>query len=587
MKRFFGTMFASFFGMVLFTAVSILLLIAVAAGSMSSSEEGIEIKDNSVLEINLSELIVDHSDEDIMSLISNGGKSEKSVSLKAIIDAICSAGKNDKIKGIVIDAGLAGRQSSSIMQELRCALKHFKDSSGKFVYAYGEVYSQTGYYLASVADKIYMQNEGGITLKGVNLQLPFFKKLIDKVGVEAQVIRHGKFKGAVEPYIGEKMSDANREQYTLFANSMWDDMVKDIACGRNLSIERVNEIADNLLSHTKDSILSIGLIDEFMERNYFTDTVLKDMKIVSIGKYNASVKKEKKEPKDRIAIIYAQGEIGMSKGRTSEIGTENISNAIKKAANNKNIKAIVLRVNSPGGSVLTSDIIYRAVVEAKAKKPVIASFGQYAASGGYYISCAANKIYSDPTTLTGSIGVFGIFFNTEKLFTDKIGITFDEVNTNKNSGMGRMTRPMTEYEKSVIQQDIEDIYFGFIKKVANGRNKTVEYIDSIGQGRIWCGTDALNLGLVDELGGLADAVKGAAEIAEISEYRISEYPEQKDVMTQIMELFGESSSVRTQQELAKIFGLEGAAIYRALTDAQNNTGGMKIYARLPFGTVVE
>jgi protease-4 len=589
MKKFFGTMFASFFGMMLFVVVSILLLIAVAAGGMSSSEKVTELKDNSVLEIKLSDPIVDHPDEDIMSAFNDMAMSEKpenSISLKAVLDAICKASKDDKIKGIVIDAGVTTNQTISTMQELRCALKYFKDSSDKFIYAYGETYSQTGYYLASVADKIYLQNEGGLDFKGLNFSLIFFKKLIDKLGVEMQIIRHGKFKSAVEPFINEKMSDANREQYTLLANSMWSEMIKDIACGRNLSTERVNEIADNLLVYTKDSMLSVGFIDELTERDYFTDTILKDMKLVSIGKYNASVEKEKKEPKDRIAVIYAQGEVGMGKGSVSEIGVENISSAIKKAAKNKNVKAIVLRVNSPGGSVLTSDIIYRAVVEAKAKKPIVASYGRYAASGGYYISCAANKIYSDPTTLTGSIGVFGMLPNAGKFLTDKIGVTFDEVSTNKNSGMGSMIRPMTEYERTVLQQSVEDLYFGFIKKVAESRGKTVEYIDSIGQGRVWCGVDALRLGLVDELGGLTAAIKGAAELAEISEYRISEYPEQKDVMTQIMELLGGSSSARVQKEFARIFGIEGAAIYKTLTDVQN-TKEMQIYARLPFGVVVE
>jgi protease-4 len=585
MKRFFGTMFASFFGMVLFTAVSILLLIAIAVGGMSSSEKETELKDNSVLQIKLSEPIMDHPDEDIMSAFKSMDNNKKTA-LKDIVDAICKASKDDKIKGIMIDAGVAGSPPIAIMQELRQALKCFKDSSDKFIYAYGEAYSQNGYCLASVADKIYLQNEGGVTLKGISLRLQFFKKLMDKVGVEMQVIRHGKFKSAVEPFTNEKMSDANREQYTLLANSMWSEVVKDIASGRNLSVKRVNEIADSLLSYNESSMLSAGLIDELMERNYFTDTILKDMKIVSVNKYNASVKKEKKTPKDRIAVIYAQGEVGMGKGSISEIGTENISNAIKKAANNKNVKAIVLRVNSPGGSVLTSDIIYRAVVEAKAKKPVVASFGQYAASGGYYISCAANKIYSDGTTLTGSIGVFGILPDAGKLLTDKIGITFDEVNTNKNSSIGSMNRPMTEYERSVIQQGIEDIYYSFIKKVADSRGKTVEYIDSIGQGRVWCGTDALRLGLVDELGGLTAAIKGAAELAEISEYRISEYPEQKDPMKQLMEILGESSTARAQKELARTLGIEGATLYKALVDAQN-AKEMRVYARLPFGITME
>ncbi|MDR2556105.1 MAG: signal peptide peptidase SppA [Bacteroidales bacterium] len=586
MKRFFGTMFASFFGMVLFVAVSILLLIFIVVGSMSSSEKVTELKDNSVLEIKLSEPIADNPEEDILSVFKSMGNPVKSVALSNVLDAVYKASKDDKIKGIVIDAGLGGSQPISTMQELRQALKCFKDSSDKFIYAYGEGYSQTGYYLASVADKIYLQNEGGVTLKGLSFRLQFFKKLLDKVGVEMQIIRHGKFKSAVEPFTGEKMSDANREQYTLLANSMWSEMVRDIACGRNLSAERVNEIADSLLANTKNSMLSAGIVDELMERDYFTDTILKDMKLVSVGKYNASIKKEKKESKDRIAVIYAQGEVGMDKGSISEIGTENISNAIKKAANNKNVKAIVLRVNSPGGSVLTSDIIYRAVVEAKAKKPVVASFGQYAASGGYYISCAANKIYSDPTTLTGSIGVFGMLPNAGKLFTDKIGITFDEVSTNKNSGIGSATRQMTEYERDVMQQGVEDVYFSFIKKVADGRGKTVEYIDSIGQGRVWCGVDALRLGLVDELGGLTAAIKGAAELAEISEYRISEYPEQKDPMTQLLEMFGESSTVRAQKELARTLGFEAAAFYKALVDVQN-ASETRVYARLPFGITVE
>ncbi len=288
-------------------------------------------------------------------------------------------------------------------------------------------------------------------------------------------LRSGKFKSAIEPFINEKMSDENREQYTLLANSMWNEMVAGIAEGRNLSKERVNEIADNLLTVNKKTLDGTNIIDQYMERDYFKDTILKDMHLISIAKYNSAVKEEKKEKsKDRIAVIYAQGEVGMGKGSTAEIGTENISNAIKKAANNKNVKAIVLRVNSPGGSVLTSDIIYRAVVEAKAKKPVVASYGAYAASGGYYISCAANKIYSDPTTLTGSIGVFGMVPNVGKLMTEKIGFSYDEVNTNKNSSMGNITRKMTDYERDVLQQSIEEIYFGFIAKVAEGRGKTVE-----------------------------------------------------------------------------------------------------------------
>ncbi len=422
-----------------------------------------------------------------------------------------------------------------------------------------------------------MQNEGEVALKGLSMQLQFFKKLMDKVGIEMQIIRHGKFKS---------MSDENREQYTLLANSMWNEMVAGIAEGRNLSKERVNEIADNLLTFNKKTLEGTNIIDQYMERDYFKDTILKDMHLISIAKYKSAVKEEKKEKsKDRIAVIYAQGEVGMGKGSTAEIGTENISNAIKKAANNKNVKAIVLRVNSPGGSVLTSDIIYRAVVEAKAKKPVVASYGTYAASGGYYISCAANKIYSDPTTLTGSIGVFGMVPNVGKLMTEKIGFSYDEVNTNKNSSMGNITRKMTDYERDVLQQSIEEIYFGFIAKVAEGRGKTVEYIDSIGQGRVWAGVDALRIGLVDELGGLNAAIKGAAELAEISEYRISEYPEKKDQMTQFMELLGQSSNARLQKELARTLGLEGAAMYRALQQVQE-AGEMQVYARMPFGILL-
>lgn len=583
-------MFASFFGMVLFALVSIFVFIAVIAGSMASSEKVEKVKDGSVLEIKLSQPIVDNSNEDIMAGFNSalmGNATEKSISLKNVLDAICKAKNDDKIKGIVIDAGIGASQGTATMQEVRDALKCFKDSSGKFIYAYGEVYSQTGYYLASVADKIYIQNEGAVELKGIWLQLQFFKKLMDKVGVEMQIIRHGKFKSAVEPFINEKMSDENREQYTLLANSMWHEIVLGIAEGRNLSPERVNEIADSLLSFNKKTLVCNNIVDQFMERDYFNDTVLKDMHLVSIAKYNSAVKEEKKEKtKDRIAVIYAQGEVGMGKGSVGEIGTENISNAIKKAANNKNVKAIVLRVNSPGGSVLTSDIIYRAVLEAKAKKPVVASYGTYAASGGYYISCAANKIYSDPTTLTGSIGVFGMIPNAQKLLTDKVGLTFDEVKTNENSGMGNITRQLTDYERGTYQQSIEDVYFGFISKVAEGRGKTVEYIDSIGQGRVWTGVDALRIGLVDELGGLNAAIKGAAELAEITEYRISEYPEKKDPMTQFMELLGQSSDARLQKELARTLGLEGAAMYKALQQVQE-TDEMQVYARMPFGIVVE
>ncbi|MDR1973458.1 MAG: signal peptide peptidase SppA [Bacteroidales bacterium] len=587
MKKFFGTMFASFFGMVLFVAVSIFLLIIIVAGSISSSDVETKLKDNSVLEIKLSQPIADNPDEDIMANFNPlSGKTEKSVSLKNVIHAVCKASKDDKIKGIVIDAGFAESQSIATMQELRTALQHFKDSSDKFIYAYGEAYSQTGYYLASIADKIYVQSEGGVEIKGINFRLQFFKKLLDKAGVEMQIIRHGKFKSAVEPFTEEKMSEANREQYKLFANSLWSEMVKGIADGRKITEARVNEIADSLLTHINSRLISENIIDGFMERSYFNDTILKDMHLVSVGKYKSSIGKEKNEPKDRIAIIYAQGDVGTGKGSVSEIGMENISSAIKKAADNKKVKAIVLRVNSPGGSVLTSDIIYRAVVEAKAKKPVVASFGTYAASGGYYISCAANKIYSDATTLTGSIGVFGMIPNAQKLLNDKVGITFDEVGTNKNSGYGTVVRSMQDYERDVTQQGVEDIYFGFVQKVAQGRGKTVEYIDSIGQGRVWAGVDALKIGLVDELGGLTEAIKGAAELAGISEYKISEYPEPKDQMTQLMELLGQSPSTKVEKEFARIFGIEGASMYKVLQQVQQ-ASETQVYARLPFGISVE
>ncbi|MGI6319385.1 MAG: signal peptide peptidase SppA [Bacteroidales bacterium] len=589
MKQFFKFMFASMAGFVLSgILLFVIFLIMIVSMLSSSSEKKIIVKENSILEIKLNREISERSSKNPFdNLDVTSMKSKKSLGLYDIVTAIKSAANDKKIKGIYLN--ISGIQAGiSDIEEIRNAIIEFK-KSGKFVISYSEGYTQGAYYLATAADQIYLNNEGAINLKGLGASVMFFKGTLSKLDVEAQIIRHGKFKSAIEPYTLDKMSAENREQTMTYVGSIWNDMVSKISKSRKISENRINEVADSLLLQFPQDALDMNFVDDLIYKDQLLDVFkekveaksVDDINFISLEKYLSSdnSKTAKTKIKDKIAVIYAVGEITGGEGSDKSIGSEGTSKEIRKARLDENIKAIVLRVNSPGGSALASEVILRELMLAKEVKPVVVSMGSLAASGGYYISCHANYIYAQPNTLTGSIGVFGMIPNIEKLLNNKLGVTVDQVKTNQNSDYMSINRPMTEYEYSTILKSIERIYDTFITHVANGRGLTKEYVDSIGQGRVWSGIDAKNLKLVDELGGIDDAIAKAANLAEIEDYRLTFRPVQKDFVEQILE-----DMSQTQIEILKS---EFGQLYEFYEVSQHLYKQKGIQARLPFVITIE
>ncbi|PKP04457.1 MAG: signal peptide peptidase SppA, partial [Bacteroidetes bacterium HGW-Bacteroidetes-6] len=438
-------------------------------------------------------------------------------------------------------------------------------------------------YLASVAQKVYLNPQGSIEFKGLYMESMFFKGALEKLEVDAQIIRHGKFKSAVEPFMLDKMSDANRIQLQTFANSLWGQVVAQISKSRTINTDSLNNIADSLLAWNAEGALQYKLVDGLIYRDEL-DALLQSKSEVegsvptlSLADYYSSAKeKMNKYSENRIAVIYAFGEINNGKASYGTISGKAMSETIRNAAADPAIKAIVLRVNSPGGDALASEMIWREVYLANQIKPVVVSMGDYAASGGYYISCAARRIFAESTTLTGSIGVFGVIPNLQKMYNNKLGITFDGVKTNEHSDYIGVNKPMSEFDRSVIQKQIEDIYATFVQRVADGRGITNAEVDSIGQGRIWCGVDALQIGLVDELGGIDYAIAYAAKEAGITEYAIDELPVQKDFITEFVENM--QSDTRAADIVRSELG-DFAPLFDAWQRATQMSG---VQTRLPF-----
>ncbi len=593
MKQFFKFMFASMLGVFLAFFLGIVVLFGMIAALVSSadSKKEAKVEPNSILHINFETQINDRSSNNPFENLDFGSLSgKKGVGLNDILDNIEKAKTDDNIKGIYIDlqsvpAGIA------TIEEIRNKLIEFKESK-KFIVAYSEVYTQGAYYLASVADEVWLNPEGLIEFKGLGAQVMFFKGLLEKMEVEPQVIRYGKFKSAIEPFILDKMSEANREQTMKYMGSIWNNIVKGIAESRKLTPAQLNLIADSaLVQNAKDAVEQ-----KLADKLYYKDQVLDDLKdrcgledakklkLVSMVKYTDAPKAKKKDDKglakDKVAVIYASGSIEGGEGDDQTIGSDRISKAIRKARLDENVKAIVLRVNSPGGSALASDVIWREVVLAKAVKPVVASMGDVAASGGYYISCAADTIVAQPNTITGSIGVFGLLMNLKNLMNNKLGVTVDTVKTNHYADLGSAFRPLTQAERDIIQNSVNEIYGSFISKVAEGRGMKVADVDSIGQGRVWSGYDAKGLGLVDVLGGMEDAIEIAAGMAKLEHYRVAEYPEQKEPFKAFMEeLSGEGEDVMVKKALG-----ENYRFYKTLDDMRKMEG---IQARMPFDMYIE
>lgn len=589
MKQFFKFMLASMTGYLLIWLIMGIIFVSLMASIASFTKKTtVVLKENSVLTLKLDYPIPDRtSDNPFANLDFLSGENKKMLGLDKILKIIKRSAEDDKIKGILLDltdipSGIA------TIEEIRNALVEFK-KSGKFIYAYSDEYSQRAYYMATAADKIYVNPQGSVTFKGLASELMFLKGTLEKLDVQVQIIRHGKFKSAIEPLVNDKMSDANREQYQQMLNVLWKHMIDSISKSRNISVEQLNLIADSLKIQTAQDALDYKLVDAVFYRDELLDELKtavgieksSELSFITTSKYLKA--KEPKDKfsfnKDKIALIYANGDIISGEGDENTIGSDRISRSIREAREDSSVKAIVLRVNSPGGSALASEVIWREVVLAKKSKPVLVSMGNLAASGGYYIACSATKIYAQPNTLTGSIGVFGVIPNLQNFFKNKLGITFDVVKTNKYSDYITTSRSLQPHETKVLTNQVEHVYQIFIKHVAEGRNLTVEQVDSIGQGRVWSGIDAKRIGLVDELGGLEMAIKDAAKTANLENYKIVVYPKMKDPFSKLIE---DITGEETSKNLKTILG-ENYVYYEYLNKIQSQKG---IQTRLPFDMVI-
>ena len=559
MKQFFKFMFASMLGTILTLIIFFFIMMGIIASILSfSKEEIVMVPDNCILHLQFDEPILDRSSKDPISLYDFSSMSLKEkLGLNDILRNIEKAKNDPKIRGIYLDLSMIPSVFATI-EEIRNSLIKFK-KSGKFIISYSNSYTQGTYYLASVSDKIFLNPDGFIFFKGLNAQVTFFKGALDKLDIEPQIIRQGKYKSAIEPFIKEKLSEANKEQLQMLINSFWNNILEAISTTRNIPIDKLNLLADNLSLRSAEDALKYNFVDDLLYKDELIDAIhtllsipnSKKIQSINIEKYNfaPAATPKKKYSRNKIAVIYALGTILQGKGDDKTIGSEKLSQTIRDAREDNSVKAIVLRVNSPGGDFLASEIIWREVRLARNEKPLIVSMGDVAASGGYLISSPATKIFADPTTLTGSIGAFGIIPNFQK-FLNKLGITFDNVKTNKNSDFFNLVEPLTEFQKSLLDREIELVYNQFVKQVAEDRNMTIEQVNEIGQGRIWSGVDALEIGLIDEFGGLEKSIQTAADLAELDNYRIISLPKQKDPLIQLMEdLMGSNTSSMIKSRL--------------------------------------
>ncbi|HEX8608928.1 MAG TPA: signal peptide peptidase SppA [Pedobacter sp.] len=585
MREFFKYVFATVLGVVISFFLIILVSILLIVGLVSSIEtdKTVPVSKNSVLFMNLDQAIVERSPDDTFAnLPLFGTNGEKSIGFNDLIKGLESAKTDEDIKCIYINVS-SPNAGYATMTEVRNALLDFR-KSGKKIIAYSEVYTQGAYYLASAADKVYLNPEGALEFKGLSSQVMFFKGALDKLGIEAQIIRVGNYKSAVEPFFTDRMSDKNREQVTAYLGGLYQTFLQGVSGSRKIGISELHSMADEYQIRKPQDAVDKKLVDGLR----YKDQVLEELKALSgkksknnlssitINDYAKNVANEKSESKkDKIAVIYANGDIIGGEGSDAQIGSERISRTIRKARMDSTIKGIVLRVNSPGGSALASDVIWREIVLAKKVKPVIASFGDVAASGGYYIGCAADSIFVQPNTITGSIGVFGVIPNFQKLYNEKLGITFDGVKTGKYADIMSTDRPLTPGERLIIQTDVNRVYDGFITRVADGRKKSKAYIDSIAGGRVWVGTDAVRIGLADRTGSFNDAILAAAKKGKVKDYRVVEYPEILDPLQSFID--NSSDKIRmyyAKQELGAHFYL-----YEQIKSTITKSG---VQTRMPF-----
>ena len=543
MKNFLKTTLAVFVALILFTIISGIVSISMlgAIASMGSTET--TLQDNSILKINLTGTLTERVNEESLEyLLAQANNQPTPLGLNDLRSSLKKAATSDKIKALYLNCGSLSASPASA-QELRTLIENFKTESGKPVYAYGDNYSQSAYWIASIADTLVLNPQGTIGLVGMSTQIPFFHEALDKLGVKMEIFKVGTFKSAVEPYILDEMSEPNRLQNEKMLSSMWTEIVEDIASSRAISANDINKHIDKgLVFSEANNIRNQGFIDLIKYENEVTALLKEqfgeDIKFVSLSKMK-NVPSTEKFSVNKVAVLYATGEIDA--GSEGEMNSNDIVKELNKLANNDDVKAVVLRVNSPGGSAFGSEQMWFAAKQLRAKKPLIVSMSDYAASGGYYMSCIADTIVAQPTTLTGSIGIFGMFPNFAGV-ADKIGVNFSTVKTNDIADLGNTMRPMTDSERAIIQNHVNRGYELFISRCAEGRNTSNDEIKLVAEGRVWTGSDALSIGLVDVLGGLDKAIAIAAAKAELTDnYAVAEYPKQKDVFTKLIEdLTGET-----------------------------------------------
>jgi protease-4 len=592
--KFYKVVLAAFLGTLIALLINFFVkfgfFTAMVAGlSKSDKETSTVVKPNSVLYMKLNYDIEDRTtDNPFNGLDFNTMETVETTGLNDILRNIEHAKNDPNIKGIYMELSSIPT-STATLQEIRTKLLEFKES-GKFIMCYGESFSQSAYYVASIADKIILNPEGVIDIHGMASQIMFYKHLFEKLDIEMQIVRgpNNRFKSAVEPYFLDKMSDANREQMEKLLGTVWGEILQGISEKRNISVEQLNQIADNLeLMTDAQKALEYGLVDQLCYKDQVLDELrsltgsAKKVNAINNANYAKSYK-AKNFSKNEVAVIYASGQIFDGKGPDNDIYSENLSKVIRQAREDESVKAVVLRVNSPGGSAVASAIIGRELDLTKQVKPVIVSMGNYAASGGYWISAKGDYIFADPTTLTGSIGVFGTFPNMKGFLNKKVGLTFDVVKTNENADFGSLAEPLTPFQYAKLQENVVKTYEQFTQRVAEGRGLRQSYVDSIGQGRVWAGADAIELGLVDQLGDLEDAIAFAVQKVNLGDdYKVVELPKAKDFFTRMMESMNKNDEIEAalKQRLGVYY-----TYYQGLENLYKNTG---IQARMPFDLVIE
>lgn len=587
MKQFFKFMFASMLGFVISGVILIFVLVGAIAGLASKGKkQEVNVETNSILKLNLNYAIPERtSNNSFKNFNFQTFESKNDAGLDDVLKNIKKAAADNNVKGIYLELGI-NMNSFATLEEIRNELIDFKKSK-KFVIAYGELADQKSYYLCSVADKVYLNPAGELVLNGLSSNVMYLKNMFEKIGVNPELIRHGKFKSAGEPLIADKMSDANREQISSYLGSLYHTMVTGIATARKKQVSEVENIINQLLIQHPEDAVKLGMADGLKYEDEIETELKKligndeNLNFVTLEKYSNTPNVNVSTSEDKIAIIYCDGEIVSGESGDDNMGSETIAKAIKKVRLDDHYKAIVLRINSPGGSAMASDVIWREVVLAKKAKPVIVSMGSVAASGGYYIAAPADVIVAEPNTITGSIGVFGLMINAKELLNNKLGINVETVKFGEYADLGSIDRPLTTAERAIIQRGVDRIYDDFITKVAEGRKLKKEQVDSIAQGRVWAAIDAKKIGLVDEFGGLDKALEIAKTKAKITDYRIINFPEMKDpIETLISDMSGQASMFLTKRSLT-------AEQFKLYTDFEKIMHYRGVQARMSFNVNVQ